>query len=61
MAAEGGTTDVIEADVGIRASDYRKLISDETEPVFAVQIASEGGSPLRAKIRPTQPSGIAME
>ena len=51
MAAEGGTTDVIEADVGIRASDYRKLISDETEPVFAVQIASEGGSPLRAKIR----------
>ena len=51
MAAESGGPDVIEADVGIRPSDYRKLVSDETEPVFAVQIASEGGCPLRAKIR----------
>ena len=51
MAAESGGPDVIEADVGIRPSDYRRLVSDETEPVFAVQIASEGGCPLRAKIR----------
>ena len=51
MAAEGGTPDAIEADVGIRPSDYRKLVTDETEPVFAAQIASDGGSLLRAKIK----------
>ena len=51
-AAENKQTGVLELNIGIRPSHYRKLISDETEPVFTVRIASEDNRVLRrAKIK----------
>ena len=50
-AAASQSEHVMEMDIGIRPSCYKKLVFDRTEPKFAVRISTEGESLRRAKIK----------
>lgn len=45
------TASVVEINIGIRPSAYKKLIDDESEPVFSVQASFNGGPLYQSKLK----------